>query len=126
MPSYSPSREQDTRAELRCPDPSANPYLAFAVMLTAGLDGIERSLKAPDPVEEDVYLLDNQQLAELGIASLPGTLEEALDELEKDEVIKAALGEHTYEAFMRAKRAEWNEYRIQVTDWEVNRYLEML
>lgn len=126
VPSYSPGREQDTRAELRCPDPSANPYLAFAVILTAGLDGIERGLKAPDPVEEDVYLLDNQRLAELGIASLPGTLEEALDELEKDEVIKAALGDHTYEAFMRAKRAEWDEYRIQVTDWELNRYLETL
>ena len=69
---------------------------------------------------------DGQRLVELGIASLPGTLEEALDELEKDEVVRTALGEHVYEAFMRAKRAEWNEYRIQVTDWELNRYLEAL
>lgn len=126
VPSYSPGREQATRAELRCPDPSANPYLAFAVMLAAGLDGIEREMKTPDPVEEDVYLFDDRRLAELSIASLPGTLEEALDELEKNEVIKTALGDHAYKAFMRAKRAEWDEYRIQVTDWELNRYLEAL
>jgi glutamine synthetase len=126
VPSYLPGREQSSRAELRCPDPSANPYLAFAVMLAAGLDGIERGLEAPDPVEEDVYHFNNRRLAELHIASLPGTLEEALDELEKDEVVRAALGDHVYGAFMRAKRAEWNEYRIQVTDWELNRYLETL
>jgi len=126
VPSYSPGREQATRAELRCPDPSANPYLAFAIILTAGLDGIERGLEPPNPVEEDVYLLDGRRLAELGIASLPGTLEEALDELEDDEVIKAALGDHAYEAFTRAKRAEWDQFRIQVTDWELKRYLETL
>jgi glutamine synthetase len=126
VPSYSPGREQSTRVELRCPDPSANPYLAFAVMLTAGLDGMERGLESPDPVEEDVYHFDDRRLAELGIASLPGTLEEALDELEKDELIKAALGDHVYEAFMRAKRAEWDEYRIHVTEWELDRYLESL
>lgn len=126
VPSYSPGREQSVRAELRFPDPSANPYLAFAAMLAAGLDGIELGLEAPDPVEEDVYHFDDRQLAELNIVSLPGTLEEALDELERDEVIKAALGDHVYEAFMRAKRVEWDEYRIQVTDWELNRYLEML
>ena len=126
VPSYLPGREQSSRAELRCPDPSANPYLAFAAMLAAGLDGIERGLKVPDPVEEDVYHFDDRRLAELGIVSLPGTLEKALDELEKDEVVKAVLGDHVYEAFMRAKRAEWDEYRIQVTDWELNRYLEAL
>ena len=126
VPSYLPGREQSSRAELRCPDPSANPYLAFAAMLAAGLDGIERGLEPPAPVEEDVYHFDDRRLAELNIASLPGTLEEALDELEKDEVVKAALGDHAYEAFMRAKRAEWDEYRIQVTDWELNRYLEAL
>ena len=126
VPSYSPGREQSTRAELRCPDPSANPYLAFAVMLNAGLDGIERGLEAPNPVDEDVYHFDDRRLDELSIASLPGTLEEALDELEKDKVVREALGDHVYEAFMRAKRAEWDEYRIQVTDWELNRYLETL
>ena len=126
VPSYLPGREQSSRAELRCPDPSANPYLAFAAMLAAGLDGIDRGLEAPDPVEEDVYHFDHRRLAELNIASLPGTLEEALDELEKDEVVKGALGDHAYKAFMRAKRTEWDEYRIQVTDWELNRYLEAL
>ena len=126
VPSYSPGREQSVRAELRCPDPSTNPYLAFAVMLSAGLDGIERGLQVPDSVEEDVYHFDGRRLAELNIESLPGTLEEALDEMEKNKVVKAALGKHAYSAFMRAKRAEWDEYRIQVTDWELARYLEIL
>jgi glutamine synthetase len=126
VPHYSPGREQSARAELRCPDPSANPYLAFAAMLTAGLDGITRRLPAPDPVEEDVYLFDDAKLTQLGIASLPGTLEEALDALEADDVVRGALGEHVYAAFLRAKRAEWDEYRIQVTDWELKRYLEKL
>lgn len=126
VPSYSPGREQSIRAELRCPDTSANPYLAFASMLAAGLDGIKHDFKTPDPVEEDVYDLGQGRLSELGITSLPGTLEEALDALEKDEVIKAALGQHACEAFFRAKRAEWDEYRMQVTDWELDRYLETL
>jgi len=126
VPSCSPGREQAVRAELRCPDPSANPYLAFAVMLAAGLDGIERGLAAPKPVEEDVYHFDDRRLAELNIASLPGTLEEALDEFESDPLLKDALGQHAFEAFMRAKRAEWDEYRTQVTDWELARYLETL
>jgi len=126
VPSYFAGREQSVRAELRCPDPSANPYLAFAVMLGAGLDGIERGLEAPEPVEEDVYTFSLKRLEELGIRRLPGTLEEALDETEKDDVIKSALGDLVFEAFTRAKRAEWEEYRIQVTDWEINRYLEKL
>jgi glutamine synthetase len=124
VPSYFPGREMSTRSELRCPDPSANPYLAFAVMLVAGLDGIQRGLSAPEPVEEDVYKISLKKLDEMGIRRLPGTLEVALDELEKDELIKEALGEYAYEAFIRAKRAEWDEYRIQVTDWELDRYLE--
>lgn len=126
IPSYLPGHNNSARAELRCPDPSANPYLAFAVMLAAGLDGIRRQLEPPPPVEEDVYHFNDSRLRELGIATLPGTLEEALNELERDEVIQQALGEHAYKAFMRAKRAEWDEYRIQVTDWELNRYLETL
>ncbi len=126
VPSYFPGREQSIRAELRCPDPSANPYLAFAVMLAAGLDGIEKEMEAPKPVEEDVYKFSLQKLDELGIRRLPGTLEEALDEMERDEVIRTALGEPVFEAFLRAKRAEWEEYRIQVTDWEIHRYLEKL
>jgi glutamine synthetase len=126
IPRYSPGREQSTRLELRCPDPSCNPYLAFAVMLWAGLDGIERELEPPPPVEENVYDFDDARLRELDIATLPGTLKEAIDELGKDEVLQQALGEHAYQAFVRAKKAEWDEYRIQVTDWEINRYLETL
>ncbi|MBM4464071.1 MAG: type I glutamate--ammonia ligase [Chloroflexi bacterium] len=126
IPRYSPGREQSTRLELRCPDPGCNPYLAFAAMLWAGLDGIERELEPPPPVEENVYDFDDARLRELDIATLPGTLKEAIDELEKDEVLQQALGEHAYQAFVRAKKAEWDEYRIQVTDWEINRYLETL
>ncbi len=126
VPSYFPGREQSVRAELRCPDPSASPYLAFAVMLAAGLDGIEKQMEAPKPVEEDVYKFSLSKLEELGIERLPGTLEEALDEMEKDEVIRSALGDLAFEAFVRAKRAEWEEYRIQVTDWEISSYLEKL
>lgn len=126
IPRYSPGREQSTRLELRCPDPSCNPYLAFAAMLWAGLDGIERELEPPPPVEENVYDFDDAKLRELDIATLPGTLRQAIDELEKDEVLQQALGEHAYQAFVRAKKAEWDEYRIQVTDWELDRYLETL
>jgi len=126
IPRYSPGREQATRLELRCPDPSCNPYLAFATMLWAGLDGIERELEPPPPVEENVYHFDDAKLRELDIATLPSTLKEAIDELEKDEVLRQALGEHAYHAFVRAKKAEWDEYRIQVTDWELDRYLETL
>ena len=126
IPRYSPGREHATRLELRCPDPSCNPYLAFAAMLWAGLDGIERELEPPPPVEENVYDFDDAKLRVLDIATLPSTLREAIDELEKDEVLRQALGEHAYQAFVRAKKAEWDEYRIQVTDWELNRYLETL
>ena len=114
-----------TRIELRCPDPSANPYLAFAVMLAAGLDGIERDLTPPEPVNEDVYHLDQCDLDERAIGTLPGTLAEALDALEEDSVIQDALGPQITDVFLRAKRAEWGEYRIQVSDWELERYLLM-
>jgi glutamine synthetase len=113
------------RIELRCPDPSTNPYLAFAVMLAAGLDGIERDLTPPPPVNEDVYHFDQVDLEERAIGTLPGTLSEALDALEEDEVIQDALGPDITDVFMRAKRAEWEAYRIQVTDWEIERYLAM-
>jgi glutamine synthetase len=114
-----------TRIELRCPDPSTNPYLAFAAMLEAGLDGIERDLTPPCAVNEDVYGFDQGDLLERAIGTLPGTLAEALDALEEDEVIKAALGPEISDVFMRAKREEWGAYRIQVTEWELERYLEM-
>ncbi len=114
-----------TRIELRCPDPSTNPYLAFAVMLAAGLDGIERDLTPPEPVNEDVYHFDQGDLDERAIGTLPGTLAEALDALEEDAVIQDALGPQITDVFLRAKRAEWGAYRIQVSDWELERYLVM-
>jgi glutamine synthetase len=126
IPRYSPGRANSVRAELRCPDPSCNPYLAFAVMLAAGLDGIDRGLAAPPPVNEDVYDFDEDDLRERAIGVLPGTLGEALQELTADPVIRDALGEHVYRAFTRAKQAEWDDYRIRVTEWELARYLETL
>ena len=119
------SETSATRIELRCPDPSCNPYLAFAAMLAAGLDGIERDLMPPAAVNEDVYHFEQCDLDERAIGTLPGTLAEALDALEEDEVIQEALGPAITDVFMRAKRAEWGAYRIQVTDWELERYLEM-
>ena len=124
VPAHGAQQESATRAELRCPDPSANPYLAFAAMIAAGLDGIERDLTPLPPVNEDVYDFDKHDLRERAIDTLPGTLAEALDALERDEVIQEALGPAITRAFIRAKRAEWDEYRIQVTDWELERYLE--
>ena len=124
VPGHGRQHEGATRAELRCPDPSANPYLAFTAMLAAGLDGIERDLTPPPPVNEDVYDFDKRDLRERAIGTLPDTLAEALDALEQDEVIQEALGPAITAAFVRAKRAEWDEYRIQVTNWELERYLE--
>ena len=123
VPQFSPGREQSTRAELRFPDPSCNPYLAFTAMLAAGLDGIERRLLPPKPVEEDVYHFDDARLAKLNIGTLPSTLAEALDGFEKDPVLEEALGSKTAAAFLRMKRAEWDEFRLYVSPWERERYL---
>lgn len=125
IPRYTPGNDQATRIELRFPDPSCNPYLAFAVILAAGLDGIEQKLVAPPNVNNvDVYHFTPDELKERGIATLPGTLEQALEELENDAVIRAALGDKLYEDYMRVKRDEWNDYRIRVSQWELERYLE--
>jgi len=126
IPRYSKGRETSTRMELRCPDPSSNPYLMLAVMLAAGLDGVERKLQAPAPIEESAYEMNEDDLCERSIGVLPGSLGEALAELEKDPVVCNALGEHGYKAFMRAKRREWDEYRLQVSQWEWNRYFEVV
>ncbi|HET7678313.1 MAG TPA: type I glutamate--ammonia ligase [Candidatus Limnocylindrales bacterium] len=125
VPMVSPGRSiEATRVEVRCPDPSSNTYLAFAVMLAAGLDGIEKKMELAEPVEESLFEMDATRIAERGIRELPGTLGEAVDELERDEVISAALGEHVLARFIEAKRKEWDEYRTQVTPWELERYLE--
>lgn len=126
IPRHTTNRDKATRAELRFPDPSANPYLAFAAILTAALDGIDRELLPPKPLNNvNIYHLTEQERRKLKIGSLPGSLSEALDELGKDQVIQSALGPMVYDAFLRAKRAEWDEYRINISDWEVERYLEI-
>ncbi len=126
IPQFTKGRESSLRAELRCPDPSANPYLAFAVMIAAALDGIDRELPVPDPLNNlNVYQMTQEERRQNHIQELPGSLAEALRELEKDEVLKNALNPVLYEAFVRAKWAEIEESRMQVTDWEVERYLEL-
>ena len=120
VPRISAGRPQATRIELRCPDPSCNPYLAFAVMLKAGLDGIRRELPLPEAAEEDLYHVDPRSRQ---LETLPGSLGEALEELQRDEVIAAALGPHIFERFIEAKSQEWDDYRLFVSQWELDRYL---
>ncbi|WP_332897700.1 MULTISPECIES: type I glutamate--ammonia ligase [unclassified Haladaptatus] len=113
-----------SRIEARFPDPSCNPYLAFAALIHAGLDGIEKGLEAPDPVRENIYEFDADKRAEYGIETLPSNLGEALDALKEDELVQEALGEHVYEKFVQAKTQEYDDYRISVSEWELDRYLE--
>jgi glutamine synthetase len=125
IPRYNQGQTYAARAELRCPDPSSNPYLAFAAMGAAALDGIENGLKPMPPLNGvNIFELTDVEKRDLQIAELPGSLKEALYELHADEVIRAGLGEEIYEVFLRAKLAEWDEYRMQVMDWEIERYLE--
>jgi len=114
---------QATRLELRCPDPSCNPYLAFAVMLKTGLAGVKQEMEPPKPAEENLYHLDMARVRARHMEVLPGSLAEALEELSRDTVVQDALGRHVYERFMEAKEQEWDEYRLQVTPWELERYL---
>ena len=116
-------RGSGTRCELRMPDPAANPYLALGVQLAAGLDGIERKLVPPDPVNKNIFKMTYRERRHYKIDDLPRDVHEALDELERDKVILDALGEHIASRFIEAKRAEWQEYIAQVSDWEVRRYL---
>jgi len=126
IPHFTHGREKSIRAELRFPDPSANPYLALTVMLAAALDGIDRQLDCPEPLNDvNVYQLTPEQRTQMEIDELPGSLAEALRELQEDSVLQDALGETIFEAFNRAKWAEVEENRKRVTDWEVERYLEV-
>ena len=112
--------------ELRCPDPSGNPYLQFAVMLMAGLKGIEEGYKLPEPMELNLYHLTDEERAEKGIKSLPGSLGEAIALAEKSDLLKEALGKHAFERFIAVKKQEWDDYRIQVSEYELKRYLPIL
>jgi len=125
IPRINPRVPKATRIELRCPDPSCNPYLAFAVMLAAGLDGIERKLALREPVEENLYHMGEPERETRKVSALPASLGDALEELKKDKVVQEALGEHIYERFIDTKTQEWDEYRLQVTKWEHERYLEL-
>src|SRR5579862_8270690 len=126
IPLYKPGSEQATRAEIRCPDPACNPYLTFAALLHAGLEGIEKGYELPDPMETNLYHLTPEQRRERGIVSLPETLGEAIDELSQSELMRKALGPHIFDRYVELKRKEWDEYRVQLTDWEMERYLGVL
>ena len=117
------TRGEGTRIELRCPDPSANPYLALAVCLRAGLDGIVNKIQPPASVDCNIFAMSEEEKKKLGIEAIPGTLIEAVGELEKDEFVRETLGRHVSEKYIEAKKAEWDDYRSQVTDWEINQYL---
>lgn len=126
LPRYKAGNTKAVRAELRCPDPSCNPYLAYTVMLATAMDGIEKGLTPPAPLNNiNVYEMTAQERKERKVSELPGSLHEALEEMKKDSVIEEALGPTVFEAFIRAKEAEWEEYRLRVMDWEVERYLEL-
>ena len=126
VPMYKPGKEQATRIEFRAPDPACNPYLAFAVLLRAGLRGIEEKLKVPPPIEENIYEMTEQQRLKLGIKSLPGSLIEAIQLTEKSELVKETLGDHVFKEFIENKKIEWNEYRRQITNYEIDKYLPIL
>lgn len=117
------AKGEGTRIELRCPDPASNPYLVLAVCLEAGLDGIQNQIMPPKAVTENIFELRVEEKNELGIEKLPADLGEALTELEASDFIRKVLGSHIAEKFMKAKRAEWAEYRTQVSDWELEQYL---
>ncbi len=126
VPDYKPGFENATRFELRSPDPATNPYLCFSVMLAAGLAVIEEGLVAPEPVEENVYHMEEAKRKKLGIGVLPASLLEAIQLTEKSELVRKALGDHLFEAFLKNKQIEWDNYRIQVTDYELKKYLPVL
>ena len=126
VPLYKPGKEQATRVELRSPDPACNPYLAFSVMLAAGLDGIERGLELPADVTDNIYEMPDEGRVALGINSLPESLNEAVNEMEKSALVRDALGEQVFEWFIRNKRLEWHDYRTRVTEWERDSYLPIL
>lgn len=120
------SRGANTRLELRCPDPSANPYLTLAVCLAAGLDGIKNKLVPPASVDKNIYTMTQEEKDSLGIKSLPASLEEAINALEKSELIRDVLGEDSFSKYVKAKKMEWNQYAIQVSQWEMDEYLHRI
>lgn len=126
VPTYHPGKENATRIELRCPDPACNPYLTFAVMLASGLEGIKKGYKLPEPMEKNLYHLSDEERKEQGIESLPGSLGEAVSIAENSELLRKTLGDHIFTRFIDLKKKEWEEYRVQVTEFEMEKYLPIL
>ena len=123
---YKPGKEKATRVEFRSPDPATNPYLAFSVLLAAGLAGIEEKLTPPEPVEDNVYEMSESERNRRGIKSLPGSLLEAIQLTEKSALVKKTLGQHVFDHFIHNKKIEWERYQIQVTSYELEKYLPVL
>jgi glutamine synthetase len=126
VPEYQPGKENSTRIEFRVPDPACNPYLAFSVMLAAGLEGIEREYELVDPVEENVFEMSREQREQKGIGSLPTNLSDAISLTENSQLVRKALGDHVFDSFIKNKKIEWEQYRIQVTEYELKKYLPIL
>ena len=124
VPRYTPGHEKAVRVEIRCPDPSANPYLAFASLLAAGLDGIEKKMEVPEPVEDDIFEMSREEMEERGIGSVAANLKEAIDALATNDMLRESLGDFTTDKLIEAKTAEWDDYRVSVSPWEIERYLE--
>jgi glutamine synthetase len=121
VPLYIKGKESSLRAELRNPDPAANPYLAFAVMLAAGLDGIEQDLELPPSVEPNIYKMQQDEREAIGLGALPNNLYQAITEMQQSELVRLTLGDHIFERFVTNKLNEWYEYREQVTQFELDR-----
>jgi Glutamine synthetase len=126
VPMYKPGKEKATRVEFRSPDPACNPYLAFSVMLAAGLAGIKNEYELPPPTEKDVYLMSAEEKEREEIKSIPGSLIEAIALTEKSELVREALGDHSFNNFITSKKVEWDNYRVTVTEWELKEYLGVL
>jgi glutamine synthetase len=126
VPMYKPGKEKSTRVEFRCPDPACNPYLSFSLMLAAGMEGIKNKYPLPEPIEENIFEMDIERRKEAGIETLPDNLFEALQYFEKSKIARETLGDHIFFKFIENKKIEWDRYRIQVTDYELENYLPIL
>ncbi|MCK4534665.1 MAG: glutamine synthetase, partial [Syntrophobacterales bacterium] len=126
VPMYKPGKANATRMEFRCPDPACNPYLAFSVMLAAGLKGMEEGYELPDPVEEDIFEMTAAEREGRDIDTLPGSLGEAISITEKSDLVRETLGDHVFEKFIANKKIEWDSYRTHVSEFEIEKYLPIL
>src|SRR5258708_7146663 len=126
VPLYPPGREKPPRRDVPSPDPACNPYLTFAVLLQAGLEGIEKGYELPEPMEKNLYHLSGEDRRRLGVEQLPESLGEAIEITAESELVLRTLGEHMFNRYVEIKRQEWDDYRVQVTQWELDRYLSIL